>query len=64
MNLYAMDAGECVAAAIMAQRVAARKGHDWETVFASIPQHPCAQLGSAVDDAWIYALNNRKDGAQ
>lgn len=63
MSAYTMDAGECVAAAVMTLRTARRKGHDWQTVFASIPQHFTARIGSAVDDAWIAALS-RKDEAQ
>lgn len=65
MSGYAMDAGECVAAALITLRTAARKDHDWETIFAAVPQHFCAALGSRVDDAWIYALENHgKDGTR
>lgn len=62
-NGYTMDVGECVAAALMTLRTAAKQDHPWETVFALIPAHFSARLGSAVDDAWLSALN-RKDEAQ
>lgn len=37
---------------------AARKQEDWAVVMWSVEVHPAAALGSAVDDAWIYALEN------
>ena len=65
MSRYAMVEADELAALRFYLGSAKRRDDDWAIVMWSVPVHPAAALGSAVDDAWIYALeNNGKDGTR
>lgn len=60
MSLYAMSEGVELAALRCMLALQAAQKDDVRTVLAAVPQHAAAILASAVDDAWIAALDKEQ----
>lgn len=58
MNLYAMSEGVELATLRCILAIQEAQKDDLRAVLAAMPQHPAAMLASAVDDAWIAALES------